>query len=452
MSIEDINYLKKNSIKQSYTFLIDSKNRDRNIYPTPSEYVVDFTVPFRNVIGLEVLDVSVPKTMYNIDKNNNRIYYYISDSTESSNVTILTDENGNEYYDPEMFSYVDFPPGDYTTNTLIDKVRFTLFNNNIDLDMNSVDSPAELTNLIYFTSSKPFILDMHRSSMAEVLGFDLYTNTDSINATKYKYNHLYNHKEGFQSIFHSIINSNGNNYLQAPGMMYLIGFKYVILKCPEIEQHLYRSLSYSKYSLGLAKIRVNSYGYNDEKTSFLKVPLREFHPIGKLTRISLRFETNDGQLYDFKGVNHNIVFGIYYYEPKQENEVRSSILNPEYNPNLMNYLYTQEEQEGESDDDDDDDYSRDNINIFKTREKEYSSSGMANENRLLAFKEKQKNDLRKSEYENLVKKVKKAQNITLLRSNEPQRETDQSDQSEESEQSDQSEESDQSEQSDDSEQ
>lgn len=405
MSIEDINYLKKNSIKQSYTFLIDSKNRDRNIYPTPSEYVVDFTVPFRNVIGLEVLDVSVPKTMYNIDKNNNRIYYYISDSEHSSNVTIMTDETGKEYYDPDMFSYVDFPPGDYTTNTLIDKVRFTLFNNNIDLDMNAVDSPAELTNLIYFTSSKPFILDMHRSSMAEVLGFDLYTNTDSINETKYQYNPLYNHKDGFQSIFHSIVDKNGNNYLQAPGMMYLIGFKYVILKCPEIEQHLYRSLSYSKYSLGLAKIRVNSYGYNDEKTSFLKVPLREFHPIGKLTRISLRFETYDGKLYDFKGVNHNIVFGIYYYEPKQENEVRSSILNPEYNPNLMNYLYTQEEQEGESDDDDDEDYSRDNINIFKTREKEYSTSGIANENRLLAFKEKQKNDLRKSQYDNLVKKA-----------------------------------------------
>lgn len=409
MSIEDINYLKQNSIKQSYTFLIDSKNRDRSIYPTPSEYVVDFTVPFRNVIGLEVLDVSVPKTMYNIDVNNNRIYYYISDSTESNNVTILTDENGKEYYDPDMFSYVEFPPGDYTTNTLIDKVRFTLFNENIDLDMNSVDSPAELTNLIYFTSSKPFILDMHRSTMAEVLGFDLHTNNDDKNVSKYQYNPLYNNKEGFQSIFHSTIGKNGNPYLQAPGMMYLIGFKYVVLKCPEIEQHLYRSLSYSKYSLGLAKIRVNSYGYNDEKTSFLKVPLREFHPIGKLNRISLRFETHTGDLYDFKGVNHNIVFAIYYYEAKQENTVKDSILNPEYNPNLMNYLYTQEEQEGESDDDDDEDYSRDNIAIFKRREKEYSNSGIENENRVIAFKEKQKNDLKKSEYENLVRNVRNAE-------------------------------------------
>lgn len=424
MSIEDVNYLKENSIKQSYTFLIDSKNRDRNIYPTPSEYVIDFTVPFRNVIGLEVLDVSVPKTMYNIDSNNNRIYYYISDTTDSSNLTIEIDENGNEYYDPEMFSYVDFPPGDYTTNTLIDKVRFTLFTNNINLDMNSVDSPAELTNLIFFTSTNPFILDMHRSTMAEVLGFDLHTNKDEINVPKYTYNSLYNHKEGFQSIFHSTIAPNGSHYLQAPGMMYLIGFKYVILKCPEIEQHLYRSLSYSKYSLGLAKIRVNSYGYNDEKTSFLKVPLREFHPIGKLNRITLRFETNTGKLYDFKGVNHNIVFGIYYYEPKQENQVRNSILNPEYNPNLMKYLYTQEEQEGESDDDDDDDYSRDNIAIFKKREQEYSQSGIKNENTLIAFKEKQKNDLKKSEYANLVENIKRTSLFDTVSDSEEESESE----------------------------
>lgn len=417
MSIEDINYLKQNSIKQSYTFLVDSKNRDRSIYPTPSEYVIDFEVPFRNVIGLEVLDVSVPKTMYNIDKNNNRLYYYISNNEEKTNVTILTDENGKEYYDPDMFSYIDFPYGDYTTNTLIDRVRLILFENNIDLDLNAVDSPAELTNLIYFKSSKPFILDMHRSTISEVLGFDLYTNADQINASKYAYNTLYNNKEGFQKLFHSTLDEFGNHYLEAPGMMYLIGFKYIVLKCPEIEQHLYRSLSYSKYSLGLAKIRVNSYGYNDEKTSFLKVPLREFHPIGKLSKISLRFETHTGELYDFKGVNHNIVFGIYYYEPKQENYVKNSILNPEYNPNLMNYLYTQEEQEGESDEDNDE-YSRDNIDIFRKREQEYSKKGIENEDNFIAYSEKQKNDNKETEYANLIKNIRVYQSSSSESENE----------------------------------
>ena len=52
MTIEDINYLKANSIKQSYTFLVDSESRDRSINPSPSEYVIEFSEPFKNVIGI----------------------------------------------------------------------------------------------------------------------------------------------------------------------------------------------------------------------------------------------------------------------------------------------------------------------------------------------------------------------------------------------------------------
>lgn len=426
MSIDDVNYMKQNSIKQSYTFLVDSSDRDRTRFPSPSEYSIEFTIPFKNVIGLEVLDVSVPKTMYNIDSNNNLLYYYIHDISDTSNidtsniytsnidtnnVTILTDDLQNEYYDTSKFSVLEIPPGDYTTNSFIDKVRLLFFQNNINMDFAAVDYPAELTNRIYFQSSKPFILDMHRSTIAEVLGFDLYTNNNNENKSKYKYNNSYNHKKGFEKLFHSISNSNGFHILQSPGMMYLIGYKYIILKCPEIEQHLYRSLSYSKYNLGLAKIRVNSYGYNDEKTSFLKVPLREFHPIGKLSKLTFRFETNTGQLYDFKGVNHNVVFAIYYYEPRQDNIIKDSILNPEYDPNLMNYLYTQQEQEGESDEENEE-YSRDDIGIYKKREKEFNKSGIENDNKFIAFKNKQMNDLKYSQKDNLIKKIKN-KNITL---------------------------------------
>src|SRR6056300_292201 len=84
MSIEDVNYLKANSIKQSYTFLIDSKDRDRTIYPNPNNYVVEFSTPFRNIIGMEIIDASIPRTMYNVDIENNSIYYYIG-----------TDDNDN---------------------------------------------------------------------------------------------------------------------------------------------------------------------------------------------------------------------------------------------------------------------------------------------------------------------------------------------------------------------
>ena len=403
MSIEDIQFLKKNSIKQSYTFLVDSSGRDRRLFPEPNEYNVDFTVPFQNVIGMEVLDVSIPKTMYNIDYNNNRLYYYIAETEEENVVPILKNDKGEDIYDESVFSYIEVEPGDYTSNTFIDKLYSIFLSKQIDINFAAVSNPTELTNLIYFWSRKPFILDMHRSTLAEVLGFDYHTNRSPQNASKYTYSNEYNDKVGFEKLYHSVLNNLGFNAIYAPGMMYLIGDKYIILKCPEIEQHLYRSLSYSKYSLGLAKIRINSYGYNDEKTSFLKVPLREFHPIGKLSKITLRFETSRGTLYDFKGVNHNIVFAVYYYEPRQENIVKDSILNPEYNPNLINYLYTQEEQEGESDDEND--FSRDDKEIYRKREQNYNKQGIDKKNKMVAYKLKQDAIGRENQYKNLIRKA-----------------------------------------------
>ena len=66
--IEDIEYLKENCEKDSATFYIDTSQRNKNYYPTPSEFCIDFEQPFRFVNGFDVLDAAIPTTMYNIDE------------------------------------------------------------------------------------------------------------------------------------------------------------------------------------------------------------------------------------------------------------------------------------------------------------------------------------------------------------------------------------------------
>ena len=395
MTIEDINYLKANSIKQSYTFLVDSESRDRSINPSPSEYVIEFSEPFKNVIGIEVLDVTIPKTMHNVDYNNNKLYYYISQNGTNE---LQIDENGN--FDQSLFSFIEVPPGDYKSQNFIETMRQIFFDNSIALDFKSVNTDIELTNTIFFESTKPFVLDMTRSSIASLLGFDEYTSDQ--HSTKYEFKD-YNKKKGCEKLFHSVAQPNGSHSIITPGMMYLLNNKYILLRCPEIENHLYRSLAYSKYNLGLAKIRINSYGFNEEKTSFLKVPLREFHPIGKLMKLTIRFETPDGRLYDFKGVNHNMVLVIYYYEPTQGKIFENSIINPEYKGNFIDYMYKQEDQEGDSDEEND--LSRDDINVYKKIEQEYSRSGIENKNATIAYKTRRKYEKHQSLYQNIYEKV-----------------------------------------------
>lgn len=381
MSIEDVQYLKNNSIKQSYTFLVDSKDRDRNVFPNPNEYVISFSTPFKNVIGLEVIDASIPRTMYSIDSTNNTLYYYIGAQDDDIIINGLYEINTNGIITPDIskFSKFEMPIGDYTIQTFIPSFNKLTASLGIDLTIKSLSNPPELNNLMKFISTKPFIVDMFNSTLAETLGFDLYMdpNENKSLSQRYIYMSSYKGKENFQKIYHSIY-KDGFYTIISPGMIYFMGDKYIILRCPEIEQHLYRSLSYSKYTLGLAKFRINGFGFNDEKLAITKIPTREFHPIGKLPKMSFKFETSSGSLYDFKGVNHNIVFAIYYYEPKQINMLQNSILNPDYKANYLDYLYKEEDQEGDSDEDED--YSRDNLNLYKKNETNYNNSGIYNTN------------------------------------------------------------------------
>ena len=652
MSIEDINYLRNNSIKQHYTFIIDSVDRDRYKYPNPNKYVIEFNVPFKNVIGLEIIDSSIPRTMYNIDYENNLIYYYIGKKNNDYNIINGIKEIENEtnllincdfsddgyaiiennkyielnnninlyniykrggiggdnigitfsfkikvtsnisniinvnekyyilnmgYYHLHLIDDLDNPkigrylysgilvyikknivtPSLYdiyfvigydnsdainikeviqgvnleienhicwtisenndwriyistkselytkvnnyksinnvfyteknigrecnnTFNNLTKISELTYkygWNNNIKLhikdfkiynkvltgddiemcknntmnmknlpiwyklDSNNINDnklnsgsskfinyedifikfsieegdytfksfltkydktdtyeigfkkhtdPAEVSNLIDIYSMNPFIIDMKKSTISENLGFDLYANAvPEHNNVRYINKPINNTNEKMMKMFYSVnitihekqVSNVGvyDNYIvTSPGIVYFIGNKYILLRCPEIEEHLFGSLSYSKYSLGLAKFRVDNVGINTERLVITKLPVREFHPIGKLSRLTLIFETSRGTLYDFKGVNHNITFAVYYFEPTQNKFPEGSILNPEYKMNYMEYKYYEEEIEGDSDEEEIDEYSRDNIDDYIKKENEYSNEGMEN--------------------------------------------------------------------------
>lgn len=562
MTIEDVDFLKKNGKKQNYTFLIDSNNRDKLKYPEANNYVVNFDTPFLNVIGFEVIEASVPRTLYNIDVTNNKICFFIHKA--SFDIALINPSN----YQVE---YLD--PGDYTIQTLIPMLNSILsMHLNADATAGIVNiiatplsNPPDISNIIQFYSAYPFVFDMKNSTIAETIGFNTYmqlseaskpVNLSQLDTTMYYYNNttnqttkrydtrlypdIYNTNNNYQ-LYHSVddptitfpesesdifigprgvvrmlplsgnqwvsqsfsnvamaqfnqiqiaastssglvtnnrifwslfpglppfdsskllgssiievdytngsyssssnftpisidigiysivftgfsddptnitniyyndnnlrdasmissyqlytastinftnkvpLDNNGIHFeaslilstqlqyhrLIAPGLFTLIGEKYMLLRCPEIEQSSYRSLAYSQeLCLGLAKFRLGVVGYSENNVDY-KVPFREFHPIGKLSRLTLSFQKPDGSFYDFKGLNHTIVAAIYYYEVLPDVEFKASILNPNYNPDVINYLYKQEDQDIDSDDQDID-YNRDHpISKFSTNE------------------------------------------------------------------------------------
>ena len=351
MSIDDIQFLKSKSFKQHYTFIIDSKDRNYLEHPHPNNYTIVFSEPFKNVFGLEVVDASVPRTMYNVDKNNNKLYYYVFNTKEQKDIKDIN------------FTELILETGDFSLSQLIQVLNRNL----IDIKIDSLSTPPDVKNKIYFESSRPFILDMNKSTLRNTLGFNLSQNVDDGYFTKITNSDIttdinlfrYFKSKAFNDVYR----------VEAPGIVDLIGEKYVILNCPEVEEHSTVSLSYSKHNLGLARFKLGTLGYNDENISIQKTKIREFHPIGKFSKMTLMFLTQNGSLYDFKGANHNITFTIHYYQALQSLDsipFNKSILNPNYNPDVLQYKMTQLDKQLSSDDEE---YDEENSLMQKMQER-----------------------------------------------------------------------------------
>lgn len=320
--MDDVQFLKENCTKESYIFVVDSKDRDKEVYPSPNEYAIKFSSPFKNVYSLEILDASIPRTHYTIEDTNNKLYYNI---------------DGGDY------KLITIDIGNYSHLSMIEELN-NKFESNISVS--NLSSPADKRNQYIFSSTKPFSFDIKNSTIGDILGFEEYNNV--VNDLSYT-------KGSNNQIFSSVNNSNTHTIIP-PGMYSFVGDRYVMLKCKEIEDHLFHSRSFEKYSLGLAKFKLGVFGYGDERFDFSNIPPREFHPLGKLDFLTFRFEKPDGTLYNFRGINHTLTVVIRYYVNKPMSIFETSKLNPNYHPNFRNWWIENQYQndsdtESESDSD-----------------------------------------------------------------------------------------------------
>ena len=363
MSIEDVDYLYKNSIKESSIVLIDSSKRNKNIYHSPNSYTIDFNEPFKYVYGIEVIDSSVPRTMYIIDSNNDTLVFWTSPSRGEESITI--------------------DHRDYTLDDLISEINVKLSESSNSTELKAIQAypltiPSGDASKIFFSNSKTgtstngdiFYILAFKSNMAETIGLDENTISNSAD-----YNKITSNDFIFNSISFALDNINtygmdniinrtfksgigkgddgkyeiassfsDKQNIQMPGLVNLLGDRYVKLRSNTIEQHLHNSISNSKNALGLGLFKLGVSGYVDSRFDFINVKYRDFHPIGKLTSIDFRFETLDDTLYDFKGVNHHFLLNIKFYTPIQKREQVDYVLNPNYNPNLIEYKKLQYEK------------------------------------------------------------------------------------------------------------
>lgn len=150
-------------------------------------------------------------------------------------------------------------------------------------------------------------------------------------------------------IFKTIVEPSGGRLLKAcmfngvwtvaaPGVVNLTGVRYILLRCPEIESHMHSSFAYGRFcpGIGLFKLSTNQETVQ-QRLDFVNFVKKPFHPIGRLKKMTFRFELPNGGLYDFKGVDIFMLMQIKYYAP-QGSLATQSLLNPAYDPDYVRYM------------------------------------------------------------------------------------------------------------------
>lgn len=459
--MEDIQYLKAHGTSRSFVFFLDSNMRDRNIFPNDNEYAISFAIPFKNVYSIDILDVSIPRTEYIVDLDNNMFVYH----------AVI-----NGLYVEDI---VELPIGDYTSDILVSSL-------NELCAYISVSKISPLTEQYIFKSDYDFAIDISKTNIATIIGFDamMYASryiqssddrnkydpsdigtlvvfddddierfipityglasviniiyqsiyieqncvfktisfpiTSSSETTTYKLyilnssNNLVfeidsntpsfiseqyilltqetlyyfkivtidrlqtnrtiqiptrqisnEHEKLYIVPFESSESFRNNDdklefvtdtevcmmyhlhvdikkySITAPGRYNFASDRYLILRCKEIESHTLTSIkmfehdTHNLFTYGIAKIKLGSFGYQNERFDFNKIPMVEFHPIGKLDRLTFRFEKMNNKLYDFKGIHHTMTIKINYYLPELPN-FKNNILTPMYDPTDIN--------------------------------------------------------------------------------------------------------------------
>ncbi len=504
--IDDVEFLTENAEKDSRVLYIDSNKRNMIFHPNPSEYVINFEQPFKYVYGFEILDASIPVTMYNIDKYNNQLYYIkLEVNTSKANI-----EKGLDFYKEISQAYdyhrmitsddqTYFVVGDYSTLNIFENIDTNLVLSNHHLvyryeiytDQIFKKSKIISSNNIYvfvYEEKEYYVLDVpsNQSLIAKLRTKNFYMNYDQNNTTNIfivffevqlisistyqsivtsglhifevknligsvdignqdftslvtdmntmfstseiyvesvspvptkKYMIKMTSQSGFfainpnrgafiksigfnmipsilptsdyvniklgndQYVFGSPFNATDSfYYINSPGLVNLTGERYVVLRIKELEDHINGSYGTMNTVRGIAMFKLAEPfgGITNLRFDFGSIVRKPFHPIGKLSKLSIRFETSDGLLYDFRGVNHQIMVNLMFYIPQKKGKFQKSSLNPYYNPDMMKYLSNHQTiQNVEPSDEEEDDAGEeiDDINYKKNMIKyDYSSS------------------------------------------------------------------------------
>lgn len=100
------------------------------------------------------------------------------------------------------------------------------------------------------------------------------------------------------------------NSLISPGIVNITGARYLKIRCLELETLIYKDRVGEPTTAGVGIVNIIGYGFAEARYSFSSIPIKPFHPIGKLQKLTFRIERPDGTLYNTNGVDNTFLCAL----------------------------------------------------------------------------------------------------------------------------------------------
>lgn len=124
--------------------------------------------------------------------------------------------------------------------------------------------------------------------------------------------------------------------LTSPGVVSLVGAKYLKIRCLELEQHLDRDRVGEPTNVGVGMVSLVGYGFMNQRYNFVHFPPMRFAPLGRVQKLTFRLERPDGSLYDAQGVDNNLLCAITYKVPPPPDDAKATFPGaPGYVPDAL---------------------------------------------------------------------------------------------------------------------
>lgn len=262
---------------KDYFIVIDSRDRNHDLFPNSNNYQIEFDNVLRSVISVELVSAELPIVQYNINSNNNILHFTEGGDTLQAIIPIGQYDNIDDLRSTiqTAMNTADGASNDYTVSVSTITRKFTIQKGSGSFDL-LFDGGTETFGPNSRTRTKYL-----QNSIGSVIGF---SRTDQEDSLTYTSDNQYN----------------------------LTGDNYVLLYIKELEN--LESVSgnsvihdmFTKINLDGTSNNIKFYKQLDEYISRVSfIP-----PLASLGQMIIKFYNYDGSFYDFGGREHSLMFKI----------------------------------------------------------------------------------------------------------------------------------------------